>query len=164
MLRIFSSLVLVIVLNACTNSNNLKPADTTKLVESEFDLSGLKVSLYISPEANISNSLDSDITLIDFQPNTRNQFKISLKAINTDVSNQNKKHTLSLANGAILTYDLINYSEQGSGGPEASLLGNISFDDATTIEVTCHIQQDASQPDARWCIPYLHHLKVLSNN
>ena len=162
--RILSSSLLVLTLSAC--ANNLKPADTSKLVNSEFNLFDTKVSLFLPPEASITTPPNSDITFIDFKPDSREQFKISLykpTSLENSDSRTNSR-SFQLANDATLTYNLLSYTEQGSGGPEASLLGNISFEDATTIEVTCHIQQDVNKPNARWCISYLHHLKILSKN
>ncbi len=160
MLRILSLAIFILILSAC--SNNLKPADTSKLVKAEFELSDTKVSLFLPPEASMTTPPNSDITFIDFKPDSREQFKISLyqPTSPTNFNSGNSHQSLKFANGAILTYELLSYTEQGSGGPEASLLGSISFENATAIEVTCHIQQDVRKPDARWCVPYLHHLRT----
>lgn len=47
----------------------------------------------------------------------------------------------------------------GSGGPEAGLVGRLETD-GIALDVVCHDQGEWPGPDAGWCLPYLHTLRV----
>jgi len=105
---------------------------------------------------------NSDSVSIEFQPNTRSPLTISLASQSTS---KNYSSNISLISGARLTYDSTSPTTSiGSGGPEAFLKGQIVFEENNIIEVDCTIQQEWKKPDATWCVPYLHHLKIHSDN
>jgi hypothetical protein len=64
-----------------------------------------------------------------------------------------------LSNGTVVRYSVERPAGGGSGGPEASLKGELVLG-TRRLAVTCHDQRELPAPDPTWCFRFLRYLRI----
>jgi hypothetical protein len=127
---------------------------------SEFELDGVRYEIAFPQGMRlVKSATPTERVDVDFGPDRRALRYFTFSPVREGARETYAKSE-TLRNGALLTYNIDDELEGGSGGMERELNGQITIG-THTLAVTCHDQEEFPGSDPyRLCVPSLHYLKV----
>jgi len=136
-----------------------KAVDPAALKTFDFKLGEEAYRIRLPARASLMRGSGGDRFHVSLSTRAMRQMELRLAP---DAPGKSYRRSQRLANGAVLTFEVVPAAEgqSGSGGPEESLEGRLQIG-ARTLAVSCHDQAEwPSSPDSTWCIDYLQNLVV----
>ncbi|HEU4379387.1 MAG TPA: hypothetical protein VFR73_12515 [Hyphomicrobiaceae bacterium] len=137
-----------------------RPAEPANLKTFDFGLDGVRYRVALPAGATLMARSGSDRFHISLSTRMLRQMELWPASAETG---RTYARSQSLANGAVLTFEVMRPSSAyrgGSGGPEETLEGQMRIG-GRTLAVRCHDQAEwPGSPRPTWCIDYLQHLVV----
>jgi hypothetical protein len=156
---VIGAAALLLLASACSEQPP-GPADPAGLQRSTFALGGATFE-WLLPQKAVADPRAGDgepVIIRDLTRSHRLERTLALSGSQTDAS-AGYFRTITLASGNVLRYRVHDDIGGGSGGTIAELTGALEIG-GRTIYVRCADQDELfREPD--WCVPHLHHLRIV---
>ncbi len=139
------------------NRLSSQPAASEGLTRHTFALAGNDFEALMPPEYTLT--VDDDAQVSFTLPGQRADRAMILSAAAPAMRFAEGDLSVRLAGGYRLRYVVAPDLGAGSGGTVARMVGQMQVG-SMLLTVECR-DQDELEPAPQWCIPYLHHLKVV---
>lgn len=135
----------------------LEPADPEGLTRHVFALAGNDFEVLMPPEYTLTVDHDAQVSLAI--PGQRVDRSMILSAAAPAMRFAEGDRSIHLEGGYRLRYVEVPDLGAGSGGTVSEMIGQIGVG-SMLLTVECRDQAEL-EPDPKWCIPYLHHLRAV---